>query len=194
MFFVVSSTHASGASMTTSAPSGNCLRGRSGGPRRIGRVCFMGWSPTPMGGGHRSPGPRGSRNTPWCYTAASLTAVDVCEDLLSCVFAGRLSSTWRADLTAFRGLPAKGSRTERIFDTMVRRVRRSGSRGGGAGSRSGRFLRRPVRIDNKLLGGAFVEVLIPLRSVIQRNDGRIACLGGMNLVVQDGHHQLAVVT
>jgi hypothetical protein len=64
----------------------------------------------------------------------------------------------------------------------------------GAGSRSGRFLRRPVRIDNKLLGGAFVEVLIPLRSVIQRNDGRIACLGGMNLVVQDGHHQLAVVT
>jgi len=63
-----------------------------------------------------------------------------------------------------------------------------------AGSRSGRFLRRPVRIDNELFGGAFVEVSIPLRRLLQRNDGRIARFGGMNFVVQDRHHELAVVT
>jgi len=63
-----------------------------------------------------------------------------------------------------------------------------------AGSRSGRFLRRPVRIDNELFRRAFVEVTIPLRRLLQRNDGRIARFGGMNFVVQDRHHELAVVT
>src|SRR5438128_149943 len=50
-----------------------------------------------------------------------------------------------------------------------------------------------VRIDDEFLGRAFVEILVALGSIIQRNHRRVYRLGDLDLVVEDGHHQIAVV-
>ncbi len=48
-------------------------------------------------------------------------------------------------------------------------------------------------IDDELLGGSFVEVFVGLGSLVQRNDLHIDGLRNLNPVVEDGHHQAAVV-
>src|SRR5687768_13066904 len=50
-----------------------------------------------------------------------------------------------------------------------------------------------VRVEDEFLGSALVEVLVALGGVVQGDDGGIDGLGDLDLVVQDGHHKLAVV-
>src|SRR5215218_6974415 len=50
-----------------------------------------------------------------------------------------------------------------------------------------------VGVDDVLAGRALVEVLVALGGLVERDHGRIHVLGDLHLVVQDGHHQLAVV-
>src|SRR2546421_7144253 len=50
-----------------------------------------------------------------------------------------------------------------------------------------------MRVEDKLLGSPFVEVFIPLWSILQRDDRGVDCLGDLYLVIEDGHHQLAVI-
>ena len=50
-----------------------------------------------------------------------------------------------------------------------------------------------VRIKNELLRRALVEVPIAYGRVVERNDGRVDSLGDLNLVVQNGLHQLTIV-
>src|ERR1035438_1765961 len=51
-----------------------------------------------------------------------------------------------------------------------------------------------MRVYYVFLCGTFVEVPITLRGFVQADDGDIAVLGRMNLVVQDGLHELTIVT
>src|ERR1700682_1449116 len=51
----------------------------------------------------------------------------------------------------------------------------------------------PVRIDDELLGRAFIEILVTFRRIVERNNRHIHSLRGMELVVKNGVHQLAVV-
>src|SRR5579875_3718026 len=50
-----------------------------------------------------------------------------------------------------------------------------------------------VRVNHELLGSPFIEVFIPLRPFVKRNNCYIDCLRDFNFVVQDGHHQFAVI-
>src|SRR5512132_2920151 len=50
-----------------------------------------------------------------------------------------------------------------------------------------------VGVDDVLAGRALVEVLVALGGLVERDHGRVDVLGDLHLVVQDGHHQLAVV-
>src|ERR1039457_6188323 len=50
-----------------------------------------------------------------------------------------------------------------------------------------------VRIDDVLLGGSLVEVVVALRCILERDDGGVDRRRDVRPVVQDRHHQLAVV-
>ena len=50
-----------------------------------------------------------------------------------------------------------------------------------------------MRVKDKLSGRTLVKVPVTLRSILQRNDGSIDSLGDLHLVVEDSHHQLAMV-
>src|SRR2546421_4642543 len=50
-----------------------------------------------------------------------------------------------------------------------------------------------MRVNHKFLGRAFVKVLVALGRVLQRNHRYVYRLGDLNLVVQNRHHQIAVV-
>src|SRR5512132_4245626 len=50
-----------------------------------------------------------------------------------------------------------------------------------------------VGVEDVLAGRALVEVLVPLRGLVERDHGRVDVLGDLHLVMQDRHHQLAVV-
>src|SRR5690242_1661478 len=50
-----------------------------------------------------------------------------------------------------------------------------------------------MRIEHELLGCALVEVLVALRGILQRNDCGVDRLGNLYLVIEDRHHQLAMV-
>src|SRR5271167_4708007 len=51
-----------------------------------------------------------------------------------------------------------------------------------------------IRVQHVFFGGAFVKVLITLRRVLQGNDGCVDRPGYLHPVMQDRHHQLAMVT
>src|SRR5215469_7672020 len=53
---------------------------------------------------------------------------------------------------------------------------------------------RSVRIQHEFFGRTMVEVAVALRRILQSDHGSVNCLGDMHLVMQDAHHQLAVVT
>ena len=55
------------------------------------------------------------------------------------------------------------------------------------------LLHAAVRIDDKLRRGAPIEILVALGSLIQRNDLHVDGLRDVDPVVEDGHHQAAVV-
>src|SRR5437763_17123798 len=48
-------------------------------------------------------------------------------------------------------------------------------------------------VKHILSGRPLVEVPVSLRSILQRNNRRIDRLGNLYLVIEDGHHQLAVI-
>src|SRR5882672_763518 len=50
-----------------------------------------------------------------------------------------------------------------------------------------------VRVDDEFLGRALVEILVALGGFVEGNDRRVDGLGDLYLVMQDGHHQIAVV-
>src|SRR5919107_4417871 len=50
-----------------------------------------------------------------------------------------------------------------------------------------------VRVEDVLSGRALVEVLVALGRLVERDHGRVDVAGDLHLVVQDRHHQLAVV-
>ena len=50
-----------------------------------------------------------------------------------------------------------------------------------------------MRIQDKLLRGAFIEILIALNRLVQSHDGDVDGLGNFDFVMQDCHHQLPVV-
>src|SRR5271165_1715821 len=50
-----------------------------------------------------------------------------------------------------------------------------------------------MRVDDELLGGPFVEVLVALRRLVEPNHGGVDRSGNLYLVMQDGHHQLAMI-
>jgi glycerol kinase len=54
-------------------------------------------------------------------------------------------------------------------------------------------LDQPVRVEDELLGHARVEVLVAVRRLVERDDGRVDGLGDVGAVVQDHLHQPAVV-
>src|SRR3954451_6976832 len=51
----------------------------------------------------------------------------------------------------------------------------------------------PVRVDHVLLRYSLEELLVAPRGVVQRDDGGVDRLRDLGLVVQDAHHQAAVV-
>src|SRR6266516_3044749 len=50
-----------------------------------------------------------------------------------------------------------------------------------------------VRVEDELLGGPFVEVLIALRRLVERDDSGVDIARDLHPVVKDRHHQLPVV-
>src|SRR5215212_11994607 len=48
-------------------------------------------------------------------------------------------------------------------------------------------------VEHELLGRALVEVLVALRSLIERDDCGVDGPGDLGPIVEDRHHQLAVV-
>src|SRR5947199_6559642 len=50
-----------------------------------------------------------------------------------------------------------------------------------------------MRVEDILSGRTLVKVPVTLRSILQRNDGSIDGLGYLYLVIEYGHHQLAMV-
>src|SRR5215217_6476114 len=50
-----------------------------------------------------------------------------------------------------------------------------------------------VGVEDVLAGRALVEVLVALGGLVERDHGRVDVLGDLHLVVEDRHHQLAVV-
>src|SRR5437016_6228138 len=50
-----------------------------------------------------------------------------------------------------------------------------------------------MRVEDILSGRPLVKVPVTLRSILQRNDGSIDSLGDLHLVIEDSHHQLAMV-
>src|SRR5258708_25749532 len=52
---------------------------------------------------------------------------------------------------------------------------------------------RLVRVDHKLLRRSSVEVLVTLRSLVERDNRDVAGFGGLCLVVQNSLHELPVV-
>src|ERR1700736_3697913 len=55
------------------------------------------------------------------------------------------------------------------------------------------FLQTPVGIDDKFPGDAFIEVRIALGRVVQSDDRRVDRFRDLDTVVQNRHHQGAVV-
>src|SRR6185295_2842358 len=50
-----------------------------------------------------------------------------------------------------------------------------------------------VRIQHKLLSGAFIEILISIWRFVQRNRSYVYRLGDLNLVIENRHHELPVI-
>ena len=49
-------------------------------------------------------------------------------------------------------------------------------------------------IDDELLRGAAIEILVALGSLVQRSDPHVDGFRDVDPVVKDGHHQAAVVS
>src|SRR5215469_2369744 len=56
------------------------------------------------------------------------------------------------------------------------------------------FGHRSVRIDDELFGSSLIKVFVALRRLVKRDDGRVDGLGDLHFIVQNGHHQPAIVT
>ena len=71
---------------------------------------------------------------------------------------------------------------------LIQNTRARGKVGGLSGGRN-----HPVRIEDEFLRHTRIEGRVTLRRVLEFDDGRVHRIGDMGLVMQDAHHQPAVV-
>src|SRR5882724_6347533 len=70
---------------------------------------------------------------------------------------------------------------------------RKGAESWNAATLGGGASRDSVGVDDEFCGGSLIEVFVASRGIVERDELRVDGLRGMHFVVQDGHHELAIV-